>query len=254
MYKQSPLSLFFKLYVILLVFSHSFLLAVWGLRGDIGTGTEKDPYYKLSARYISQFLPENPIVVEAGAMDGEDTYQMSLIWPNGHIYAFEPDPRTYQELVHNLKNNKNVTTFPLALGWYQGNAKFYLSKPVAGWGVAGQSSLFQDNTSTWPWSWVEMEKKPISVPITTLDAWAEKNGIEKVDFLWLDLQGSEYQTLQACPKILRTVKVIKTEYSREEYYKGTVLFDKLNAFLEENGFRLIEICGENHGDALYIRN
>lgn len=240
--------------ILTLICTSNTLFATWGLRGNIGTGTEADPYYKLSARYISRFLPSNPIVVEAGAHDGEDTYQMSMIWPRGQIHAFEPDPRTYIELVQNLLKCKNVHTYSIALGSYDGVADFYLSKPTSEFGVAGQSSLFPDNPDTWPWPWVEMEKEPISVPIAKLDSWAEKQGIEKIDFLWIDMQGSEYQMLKASPNILKTIKVIKTEYSTKEYYTGTVLFDVLKAFLEAEGFRLIEICGETHGDALFIRN
>ncbi len=151
-------------------------------------------------------------------------------------------------------HSKNVHIFPLALGTYEGTVSFYLSKPTEKYGLAGQSSLFPPNPETWPWPWVELEKEPISVPITTLDAWAEKQGIKKIDFLWLDLQGSEFQMLQACPNILKTITVIKTEYSTKEYYKGTVLFDELKNFLESQDFHLIEICGETHGDALFIRN
>ncbi|MDN3506143.1 MAG: FkbM family methyltransferase [Simkaniaceae bacterium] len=234
-------------------FPMSVMHGKWGLRGNIGTGTTEDPYYNLSAHYISQFLPQNPIVIEAGAHDGEDTYLMSLLWPEGQIYAFEPDPRTYPELMSNLNDCKNVHTFPIALGTYVGTSNFYLSKPTEAYGVAGQSSLFPDNPETWPWSWVEIEEQPITVPITTLDDWAEKHGIQKVDFLWLDMQGSEYQMLQASPRILKTVTAIKTEYSTKEYYKGTVLFSAFKQFLEEQGFYLIEICGETHGDALFIR-
>ncbi len=248
---------FFSAILLLLLFigfSSNKIYAVWGLRGYIGTGTEADPFYYLSANYINKFLPPNPIVVEAGAHDGEDTYHMSQLWPEGIIYAFEPDPRTYLELESNLASCKNVYTFPIALGAYEGTTNFYLSKPTATYGIAGQSSLFPDNPETWPWPWVEMEKEPITVSITTLDAWAEKQGIKKIDFLWIDMQGSEFQMLQTCPNILKTITAIKTEYSTQEYYKGTVLFDELKTFLEEEGFQLIEICGETHGDALFIRN
>ncbi len=242
------------LVMLILIFHSSCAFAIWGLRGNVGTGTEADPYYKFSARYLSQFLPPNPIVVEAGAHDGEDTYQMSLIWPHGHIHAFEPDPRTYPELNRNLRNCNNVSTYPIALGSYNGVANFYLSKPTTEFGIAGQSSLFPDNQELWPWPWVEIEKQPVSVPIITLDSWAEKQGIKKIDFLWIDMQGSEFQMLKASPNILKTITLIKTEYSTKEYYKGTVLFDQLKIFLETMGFHLMDICGETHGDAIFIKN
>ena len=39
---------------------------------------------------IKQYLPINPVVIEAGAHIGTDTVEFSKIWPKGSIYAFEP--------------------------------------------------------------------------------------------------------------------------------------------------------------------
>ena len=33
--------------------------------------------------YIAQFLPQNPIIIEAGAHRGTDTIAMSRHWPQG---------------------------------------------------------------------------------------------------------------------------------------------------------------------------
>ena len=44
---------------------------------------------------IKQCLPENPIVVEAGAFNGRDTQNMAQTWSLSIIHAFEPVPQLF---------------------------------------------------------------------------------------------------------------------------------------------------------------
>lgn len=87
----------------------------------------------------------------------------------------------------------------------------------------------------------------------TLDSWAKKNHISKIDFLWLDMQGSEFQMLKASPEILKTVQVIQTEVSRKPFYEGTIVLDEGKAWLESQGFMAIYVTPDEHGDALFVR-
>jgi len=48
---------------------------------------------------IAKYLPVNPVIIEAGAYIGNDTLEMSKVWPKGRIYAFEPVPMLYEKLV-----------------------------------------------------------------------------------------------------------------------------------------------------------
>src|ERR1700733_5696671 len=43
----------------------------------------------------AQYLPSNPIIVEAGAFDGKDTQLMAQFFPQGAIHTFEPDPDNF---------------------------------------------------------------------------------------------------------------------------------------------------------------
>ena len=98
--------------------------------------------------------------------------------------------------------------------------------------------------------------KEIEVPIITLDKWAEENSIEKVDFLWFDLQGFEYQVLNASPKILSTVKTIYTEVSFINAYENTLLYPEFKKWLENEGFyeNILDSQNSDMGNALFVRN
>ena len=96
----------------------------------------------------------------------------------------------------------------------------------------------------------------ISVNTITLDDWASDHHIDRIDLLWLDLQGSEPAVIEASPKILSTVKAIYTEVSIKEIYKGTLLYPKFRSQLESKGFRVEreELAWEDAGNVLFVRD
>lgn len=218
----------------------------------------KDPNYYFTPAYIRLFLPSNPIVIEAGAHCGSDTVTMSKTWPRGHIYAFEADPRIYPTLQRSVYGRKNISIYQLALGEEDGVGNFYLSRNPFEPGLGGQSSMFKYNKENWKWPHITIDDEPVKVPVTTIDSFMNKMNLSKVDFIWLDLQGSEFQVLKASPNALKSAKVIKTEISMKEFYQGTVLFNDLKAFLVSHGFELLHISTDHtsdqeHGDALFIK-
>jgi hypothetical protein len=73
---------------------------------------------------------------------------------------------------------------------------------------------------------------------------------------WLDAQGSELSILQSLGTIIGGTKVVWTEYTMKEIYKGQPLVGDLTKFLEANGFvgvwSKVE-CSEWWGDACFLR-
>lgn len=207
-----------------------------------------------SLAFIKQFLPKNPIIVEAGAHIGSDTRRMEKAWKDAQIYAFEPSPDVYKTLHKKCRKKKNIKTFQLALGQEISTAKFYPSQAAEKGAEAcnAQGSLLPPSKKDWAWPSIGF-KKPVDVQVTTLDAWAQKEKVNKVDFLWLDMQGYELAALKGCPEILKTVQVIQTEVSKRPFYEGSALAEEIQAFLESQGFLTIYMTPEDHGDALFVR-
>jgi FkbM family methyltransferase len=203
---------------------------------------------------IGPFLSKNPTIIEAGACSGIDTLALNQLWPNSQIYAFEPNPNSYRMLKKNVSSIPNISYFNIALGDKSGFTNFY---------VCRHPNIDKEMDTNDPSSILRpyQDKIPgvsfneiIQVPITTLDDWAEKNNVTHIDFMWLDMQGSEGAMLKACPKIFQTVKAIQTEYSIEPLYEGTLLLNELHSFLIVHGFKQIFQFGGNHGDLIYIRS
>lgn len=64
---------------------------------------------------IAKFIPEDPVILEAGSNRGEDTIRIASKWPRGHVLAFEAFPEVYNLLQKNLHRLNNVCSFPYAL-------------------------------------------------------------------------------------------------------------------------------------------
>ena len=81
------------------------------------------------------------------------------------------------------------------------------------------------------------------------------NEIDKIDFLWLDLQGYELHVLKYGEKVLKGVMAVYTEVNLKELYDGAPLYDELRAWLEAKGFRVEreELPWEDAGNVLFVR-
>lgn len=187
---------------------------------------------------IKPFLPDNPIIVEAGAFDGNDTKKMALQWPKGIIHAFEPVPEIYERLLKNTNMFANIVHYPVALSDHTATAQFYISERPSRPGVASQAgSLYKPKE--------RLTRSPlifpriITVPTITLDQWAHENNVSKIDLLWLDTQGHELAILQAAPHMIKNINVVFAEVSFIESYEGQPRYEDVVAWMGEHGFEYV---------------
>lgn len=184
------------------------------------------------------YLPKNPVIVDAGAYTGSEILNMKKVWPNSTIHAFEPVPELFQKLKRNTRRLSKIHHYQLGLDATSGFKKFYLSNQPGQTEVSMSSSLrkpkdhLKHDTET-------QFKKEMIIQCLNLDEWANMHNIEKIDMLWLDMQGVELEVMQSAPNIMKTVKVIYTEVEFVEAYKGQAQWRELRKWLEEQGFCLI---------------
>ncbi len=209
----------------------------------------RDRIFKInrcSQKVIHEYLPENPVVIEAGAHDGKDTVQMAR-W-GGRVHAFEPVPEVFERLVSRTKGYRNITCHPIALGTSDGCQEMYVSSGLSD----GSSSLMEpvDHLSILPKVYFN---RRISVTTITLDTFVAFYGIEP-DFLWLDLQGMELPVLQAGRKAIQSASAIYTEVSAGELYRGNTQYHDLVKWLSGQGFAVeIDATTDGYGNVLFVR-
>lgn len=127
-------------------------------------------------------------VVEGGGFPGDFTiYASKKVGAKGHVYAFEPNPINFSHLKRHIAafNCTNVTLIPKGLWSHD------CEKKMTGRGV--ESHLQGDGT--------------IDVQLASMDSEMERQGVKKVDFIKMDIEGAEPEALQGAVKILRSNSV-----------------------------------------------
>ncbi len=188
---------------------------------------------------LPQFLPYNPIIVEAGAYWGAHALQASKIWPQGKVFAFEPNPKAFEQLQRMIVESgcTNVRAYNLALNNYAGEARLYLCH-----GTNGNDPVFEFASSLLaPSKYMEIHYQgpKIDVPCVVLDDWCHENQIDHIDILKLELEGLELPVLQSSPQILKNTKVIVVQTHFFPSRIGITHYINLRAFLKESGFLLL---------------
>jgi len=194
---------------------------------------------------VHPFLPEAPLILEAGAHYGEDTLGFLRIWPDAEVFAFEPYAEYFFQLEKAVSTAPSVHAYPFGLYSETGFYEFHVS---AKWD--GASSLFESNSEA-----IDYADEKTTVLCKNLDEWAEEEGVERIDYMWLDMEGAELEMLRAAPRILSRVTAISTEVNFQKFRKGTAQFQEMLDFLESAGFTLFKIWGSPdwQATAVFIR-
>jgi hypothetical protein len=94
-----------------------------------------------------------------------------------------------------------------------------------------------------------------TVPMSTLDSWAEFNRIDRIDFIWFDMQGYELRALEGAHRLLPTTSAIQFEISNISLYEGAPLYDEVKARMDAWGFRpAVEAFFRVSGNVLFVRS
>jgi FkbM family methyltransferase len=190
----------------------------------------------ISYDWLTLFLPYNPIIVEAGAYCGDETYHAARVWPHGRIFAFEPAPHSFLQLQKMVseKNLDNVQIFNKALNSYNGKATLFLC-----YGIKGDNPHFEYASSFLPLK-KEMEGcclgPSVKVPCVVLDDWCEENRIDHIDILRLEVEGLELQVLESSPNILKNVKMIYVKSIIHPYRVSMTDYNTMKRYLEAANF------------------
>lgn len=197
-----------------------------------GTVTFRN-YGKVELSWMVQFLPYNPVIVEAGAYTGNETINAAKIWPQSQtIIAFEPNPRAFAELQKNIdkENLTQIKAYNLALHSYNGIADLHLCR-----GPVGNDRVQEHESSVLP-AYNACRGPTIEVPCVVLDDWCKENQIDHIDILRLELEGLELEALKCSTEILKKTKLIIVPSFFHPYREGTVHYFELKAFLTEAHF------------------
>lgn len=173
----------------------------------------------------NSFVPN--VILDIGSRDLEQSLEFNSVFPNADVYAFEPNPDQYNICLKNA--NQKIKVFNLAISSENSERDFYLTK-----GNIGASSLLKPLDV--PFASNQIIEK-ITVKSTSLENWIKQNSINKIDIMWMDVQGIELEVLKSLSaEQLSKISYIHCEASEKPYYEKHQLKSDLETFLVENGF------------------
>jgi FkbM family methyltransferase len=176
-------------------------------------------------KILARLIRRGMTVVDAGANQGIYTLYLADLVRPGRVFAFEPEPMLYGQLVSNVRNNsaENVNCYQIALSDSAGSLTL----------VPGVLNL-GDNRII-----VDQEERPekISVKAATLD---EMFPAERIDFLKMDIQGWEAQAFAGARETLERNPdlILMFEFWPFGLAKAGANPDAVLGLLEERGFAL----------------
>lgn len=183
-------------------------------------------------RSLTALFPETfqLTILDVGAALGERISYQSLVEAGrARIIGFEPDAEACEQL--NLRYGNPHRFFPHFIGDGQ-PATFHETN----WALTG--SLYPPNTPLLERfnNLGELLQPVAQHPVTTkrLDDIPE---IDSVDFIKIDVQGSELPIFRHALRALSQALVIQTEVEFVELYKGQPMFADVDIFLRSQGFQ-----------------
>lgn len=196
---------------------------------------------------LSEFLASDSIhIFDVGANSGQSISRYREKFSNCIVTSFEPNPETFKLLEKNWGGVPGITLSTIALTNYIGHASFYATR------VSEASSLLQPTERMIELSSEhKYDHEKIDVATTTLDQYSEINGIEHIDILKIDVQGSELDVLKGAEKLLQAGKIssIYSEITLAETYRNQSRFVDIVSFLNNHNYEIWDISS-----FLYTRN
>ena len=156
--------------------------------------------------YLADLLSGAPTCLHVGASDGRHSYVMTQVAPKARIYAFEPSAFAYDVLrtcVAWHRIGKQVTPVHAAVADKPG--ELLLVTPKKSSGRMGRAYAYVAETLPNGPARPDLEDTGVEVqptPVITLDAFCEERGIDKVDFIRMDIEGAELMALMGAQGIL----------------------------------------------------
>jgi FkbM family methyltransferase len=221
---------------------------------------------KEHAYQASKHLDSAPVIFEAGMCDAKDTLLFKKVWPESTVYTFEPNRSLFDIGTRNITSqyglpdplvidgilrwrSHNINLYPYILSDEINQRLFYESDFPA------TSSIYENNfddvcipqtvlNSLKLKSKSDMkvyDEKATLLPSVTIDSIVMTEQIKKLDYLWLDTEGSELLILKGANNILPIVKIVSIELNFQEFRKGIVLFNDIYDYLITKGFVLAAI-------------
>ena len=191
--------------------------------------SQLSPHYsgeKIAFEYaLNQLNANNKLIFfDIGGNDGDYSNMLKDVCfskkVNFNLHIFEPSSVCFNYLLKKNYDFKNITIHQLALSEENGCSKLFFT-----WEGSSGASLAELDSFNLYMPNVAVSSETVNT--VTLDDFCQKNSIEKIDFLKLDIEGFEFSALKGSRQMLinKKIQFIQIEIGPASLTTKSMLFD-----------------------------
>ncbi len=169
--------------------------------------------------FLAKYLKKGDTYIDVGANIGTTSLRAAvLVGENGRVFAIEPHPVTYAQLITNISLNPHIRSriSPLCLAMGVTKGELHMTDMLA-----NDANYVTDKGS-------------IPVKVETLDALFGEES--KIDLLKIDVEGFEKFVLEGGVDTLKKTHQIYFEGYEKQYERSGYSFTDIRALLHQAGF------------------
>ncbi|EZH73079.1 hypothetical protein ATO12_18890 [Aquimarina atlantica] len=184
----------------------------------------KKKLYRSIERIACQYYTpkKGDVIVDIGAGIGTETLFFDEKTENeGKIYSIEASRASHQKLVELCAKNQIKTSENLNLAITDSNQKLWI-----------------EETNNYQVDYINKESKGIEVDGITLDHFVEENNITNIDFLKVNIEGSELQMIEGMENAIKITKNVAISCHDFLFDDDRQIKIKMSKFLKANNFQV----------------
>jgi len=172
------------------------------------------------------------VIFDVGANVGTYTKMVHQEFPNSRIHCFEPHPETYKELKKNTGRLSGVTVNNFGLSDSGKMISLYSDAMLSGLTTAFKEVYKPLHDIS--------EVSEVKVKVVTLDSYCEKNLIDKIDLLKIDVEGLGIPVLMGGSSMIMKglIDIIQFEFNEINIFSKTFLKDYFDLLPDHLFYRI----------------
>ena len=198
--------------------------------------------------FYRTFLKRDSICIDVGAHVGYHTLGIAEKVTDGMVLACEASPATYLRLLKSIKDSKPEVGKILTI-----NAA--IQDEVTKKTVTFNYSEKHPGRSGLQKSWDDLDYIECSITAQTVDSIVLSLGLNRIDFIKIDVEGTEFDVLRGSEFVLNKLRpVVIAEHSR--LIIGS-FFENWKNFIEKNGYKAffpngVSVDANNFNEYWYV--
>lgn len=153
---------------------------------------ENGYYEAYVLKLLQRVVAPDFICLDIGANLGTISLALSYLAKKGKVYAFEPSTVNYNFLMRNIGENgiKNIEAIKLGVFDRNGAIQFHEVASGGGWSFIDANQVHSTDPAN-------------QIICVRLDDWVQKNPLNRLDLIKVDVEGSELEVLHGAQETLQ---------------------------------------------------